>query len=295
MSVRFKKGDLGDECKKHRDCISGACDYTNKRCIVDKSEAIVLENKVNGRFFFKNFVSLVGGVSPIRMFEYKDGKLQGKYVRKYYVSNSITIEGINHIQNLQNKNFILCPVYEKVLKTDNKSNRLNKLKEFDEKDVKEIQLCVTGKVNYEDNDDCIKAINREMNEELGLKLDIDKDHTYINSEYKNKTNNRRIYSCDLLVNIEQTKKIREKDLLNVNKSKDQYNKKVSSVIYSETLKSMVNNLEDIDPEIFNNNDDAIIGFAILSVRDAKKFLGSLNTLAKKNITLIKKITYKVSS
>ena len=61
-----------------------------------------------------------------------------------------------------------------------------------------------------------------MNEELGLKLDIDKDHTYINSEYKNKTNNRRIYSCDLLVNIEQTKKIREKDLLNVNKSKDQY-------------------------------------------------------------------------
>lgn len=202
----FKKGNLGDECKRHRDFISGAC--INKKCIIDKFEAIVVENKCNGRKFFKNFVSLVGDVSPIRMFEYKDGKLQGKYVRKYYVSNSITIEGINHIKKLQNKNFILCPVYEKVHKTDNNSQRTNKLKEFDEKDVKEIQLCVTGKVNTIDSNDCIKAIDREMNEELGLKLDINKDHTYINSEYKR--NNRTIYSCDLLVNIKDTKTIRKK-------------------------------------------------------------------------------------
>lgn len=285
------KGNLGDECKRHRDCISGACDYTTKKCIIDKSEAIVIENKRNRQKFFKNFVSLIGGVSPIRMFEYKDGKLQGQYVRKYYVSNSITIEAINHIKSLRDKNFILCPVYEKVHKTDNNSGRANKLKEFDEKNVKEIQLCITGKVNTIDNNDCIKAIDREMNEELGLKLDINKDHTYINSEYKR--NNRTIYSCDLLVNIEDTKKIREKDLLDV-KGNDQYNKKVSSVIYSETLKSMVSNLEDIDPEIFNNNDDMIVGFAILSVRDAKKFLRSLYTLAKQNISLISKITHKVS-
>lgn len=80
------------------------------------------------------------------------------------------------------------------------------------------------------------------------------------------------------------------------KGNDQRTKKISSVIYSETLRSMVNNLEDIDPEIFNNNNDTIIGFAILSARDAKKILGHLSKiLVKQNIKVLNKTIHKVSS
>lgn len=290
------KGKIGDDCKRNKDCKTGKCDYKTKKCIIN-TEAIVLENKRSGRKYFKNFIKLIGDVSPIRMFKYKDNELQGEYVRNYYVSNSINMESINHIKSLKDKNFILCPVYEKVHKTYNNSRGVDKLEEFDKKDVKEIQLCITGKVNTTDNNDFIKAIDREMNEELGLKLDITKDHTYVNSKYKKVYNNKTINidSCDLLVNIKDTKKIKKQNLIEV-KGKDEYSKKVSAVIYSETLRNMISNLEGIDPEIFNNNDDKIIGFTILSVRDAKKFLGHLsNILDKQNIIVLNKITHKVSS